>query len=360
MANEIVKYSNQFNAQALRRFTALDLDLLMAIAARVRDKEIDEVTFTFEELRQLAHVKKNLTDKELAARIVEVNDRLLACRFRFQDDSRTVQFTLFSGFETDWKTAKLLVVVNPRFSFLLNDLTSQFTRFELAEFTALKSSYAKETYRRLKQYRQTGVWKVSLEEFRRLLDVPKSYRTCDLNERVLKPIQAELGELLGLRIHKKYAKRGGRGRSSLVGFEFEFDPEKVPGGVSAPRVELSPGVVADAARKSLRDAARADERAEAERRREENLKAVAEDRGMGAAQAEDHVRAGRERPAHPGHRPEDRRAEGGQAQPQAVEARHRQREPFGHQGHAAEHARELGRRVQRAAARGRAHRPPQP
>ena len=92
MSNEIVKYSNQFNAQALRKFTALDLDLLMAIAARVRDKEIDEVTFTFEELRQLAHVKKNLTDKELAARIVEVNDRLLACRFRFQDDSRTVQF----------------------------------------------------------------------------------------------------------------------------------------------------------------------------------------------------------------------------------------------------------------------------
>lgn len=97
MSNEIVRYSNQFNAQALRRFTALDLDLLMAIAARVRDKEIDEVTFTFEELRRLAHVKKNLTDKELAARIVEVNDRLLACRFRFQDDSRTVQFTLFSG-----------------------------------------------------------------------------------------------------------------------------------------------------------------------------------------------------------------------------------------------------------------------
>lgn len=257
MSNEIVKYSNQFNAQALRKFTALDLDLLMAIAARVRDKEIDEVTFTFEELRQLAHVKKNLTDKELAARIVEVNDRLLACRFKFQDDSRTVQFTLFSGFETDWKTAKLLVAVNPRFSFLLNDLTSQFTRFELAEFTALKSSYAKETYRRLKQYRQTGIWKVSIEEFRRLLDVPESYQTRDLNKRVLKPIQDELGPLLNLVVHKKFHKKGiGRGGRSLVGLEFEFDPERVPGGVSAPRVELSPGVVADAARKSLRDAAR--------------------------------------------------------------------------------------------------------
>ena len=253
MSNEIVKYSNQFNAQALRKFTALDLDLLMAIAARVRDKEIDEVTFTFEELRQLAHVKKNLTDKELAARIVEVNDRLLACRFRFQDDSRTVQFTLFSGFETDWKTRKLLVAVNPRFSFLLNDLTSQFTRFELAEFTALKSSYAKETYRRLKQYRQTGVWKVSIEEFRRLLDVPESYQTCDLNKRVLKPIQDELGPLLNLVVHKKFRKGAGRGRRSLAGFEFEFDPERVPGGKGAPRVELSGSVVTDEARKSLRD-----------------------------------------------------------------------------------------------------------
>ena len=252
MSNEIVRYSNQFNAQALRRFTALDLDLLMAIAARVRDKEIDEVTFTFEELRRLAHVKKNLTDKELAARIVEVNDRLLACRFRFQDDSRTVQFTLFSGFETDWKTRKLLVAVNPRFSFLLNDLTSQFTRFELAEFTALKSSYAKETYRRLKQFRQTGVWKVSLAEFRRLLDIPDSYRISHINSRVIKPIEDELKPLMNLKVHRKFAKvAAGRGRSQLVGFEFEFDPERVPGGKGAPRVDLSRFVREDTARRSL-------------------------------------------------------------------------------------------------------------
>lgn len=252
MSNEIVRYSNQFNAQALRRFTALDLDLLMAIASRVRDQGTDEVVFTFEELRQLAHIKKNLTDKELAARIVEVNDRLLACRFKFQDDSRTVQFTLFSGFETDWKTAKLLVAVNPRFSFLLNDLTSQFTRFELAEFADLKSSYAKETYRRLKQFRQTGVWKVSLAEFRRLLDIPDSYRISHINSRVIKPIEDELKPLMNLKVHRKFAKVAvGRGRSRLVGFEFEFDPERVPGGKGAPRVDLSRSVREDTARRSL-------------------------------------------------------------------------------------------------------------
>ncbi|MSA25650.1 hypothetical protein GKC88_10655 [Lactobacillus ruminis] len=33
MSDEIVKYSNKFNNQALRKFTALDLDLLMAVIA---------------------------------------------------------------------------------------------------------------------------------------------------------------------------------------------------------------------------------------------------------------------------------------------------------------------------------------
>ena len=98
------------------------------------------------------------------------------------------------------------------------------------------------------------MWKVSLEDFRRLLDVPKSYRPSEINKYVLKPIEEELGPLLNLKVHRKYLKKKpGRGRASLVGFEFEFDPEKVPGGAPAPRVELSGSVVTDEARKSLRD-----------------------------------------------------------------------------------------------------------
>ena len=280
MSNEIVKFSNQFNNVALKKFDAVHLDVLMAIASRVREKGTATVEFSFEELRGLMRLRKNLTNRRLADKIVQTNARLLALNYMFEDSGKIIQFALFTKFVTDPQEATLAVGVNEEFAFLLNDLTSQFTRFELAEFADLKSKYAKEFYRRAKQYRSSGIWKISRDEFCRLLSVPKSTaeQVRDLNKRVLKPIIEECGPLLGLKIERQYVKRGGRGRSSLVGFEFEFDPEKVPGGVSAPRVELSPGVVADAARKSLRDAARADERAEAERRREENLKAVAEER----------------------------------------------------------------------------------
>ena len=126
MSDEIVKYSNQFNNQALRKFTALDLDLLMAIASRVRDKGTDEVAFTFEELKRLAGLQRNMTNDEFAKQIANVNRRLLALNFEFQNEEHDIiQFALFAGFVTSPTKRTLTVSVNSRFSFLLNDLTSQ-------------------------------------------------------------------------------------------------------------------------------------------------------------------------------------------------------------------------------------------
>lgn len=225
MTNEIVKFSNQFNAQPLRRFDAIHLDLLLAVASKVRDKGTDEVTFTFQELRDLADIKNKMSNEQFAYTIAEVNARLLALNFRYEDERQIVQFALFHRFVTDKVSETLTVSVDEDFKFLLNDLTSKFTRFELHEFTDLRSSYAKEFYRRAKQYRSTGTWSVSLEEFRNLLDIPKSYSLSDIDKRVLNPICLELEPLINLQFKKSYAKPRGRGRSRLVGYVFSFNTE---------------------------------------------------------------------------------------------------------------------------------------
>lgn len=225
--NEVVKYSNAFNSQALRKFNAVHLDLLMAIASRVRDEGTSKVKFTFQELRELAHLGSYaLSNEDFEKRILQVNERLLMCNSTIRTEKKVIQFALFTTFETDEENATLTVSVNEPFAFLLNDLTSKFTRFELSEFTNLKSSYAKEFYRRAKQYRSTGTWSVSLEEFRRLLDVPEKYNLSHLNERVLKPIRLELEPLIHLHIERTYERPShGRGRSRLSGFVFTFDAE---------------------------------------------------------------------------------------------------------------------------------------
>lgn len=86
------------------------------------------------------------------------------------------------------------------------------------------AKHAKEFYRRAKQYRSSGIWKISRDEFCRLLGVSDSTAksTANLNMVVLKTIAEECGPLLGLKIERQYVKR------RLSGFVFTFARETPP------------------------------------------------------------------------------------------------------------------------------------
>lgn len=227
MKNKIVKYDNDFNTVGLRGFTAEELDLLMTILHRVRNREIEEIKFSYYELKQLIKSEKKPTIEQFSKSIMNINKKLLALNFTLVENDEIIQFALFKEFRTSPKKQILTVSVSERFKFLLNDFDpGKWTRFELEEFVDLKSSYTKEFYRRMKQFRSTGFWKCGIEEFRNLLDIPEKYRITDIDAWVLKPIQKELGEKYNLKIEKKYGFSGGRGRSRVTGFEFKFSTEK--------------------------------------------------------------------------------------------------------------------------------------
>ena len=222
----IVKYNNQFNQVALRNFSSQELDLLISISSKVREKGTEIIEFSFFELKKYINLKSKHSNVEFMKNIINVNRKLLALNFTFINGNVIEQFTLFNKFKVDGDTQILYVSVNEEFFFLLNQLTSNFTRFELKEFVTLKSSYAKEFYRRMKQFRSTGFWKCNIEEFRNLLDIPEKYRIVDIDKYVLKPVVKELGEKYNLQIEKKYGFNGGRGRSRVIGFEFRFSTDK--------------------------------------------------------------------------------------------------------------------------------------
>lgn len=227
---EITKYHNDFNRVGLRGFTAEELNLLMTIFHKLKNNDTKTLNFEFFELKDLIKLDKNMTVKEFAKAIMNVNKKLLALNFTITTEDLIIQFTLFQEFVIDLKTQNLRIAVSERFKFLLNDFEpGQWTRFELEEFVDLKSSYTKEFYRRMKQFRSTGVWKVSIDDFKRLLDIPVNYRMCDIDKWVLKPIENELKKKYQLKIRKEYGKAGLRGRSKVTGFIFTFLKEEVPG-----------------------------------------------------------------------------------------------------------------------------------
>ena len=89
--------------------------------------------------------------------------------------------------------------------------------------THLKSTYAKNMFRMLKQYKHSGYMKIRVEDFRERLDIPHSYRMSNINQFVLTPIIRELSTIFNnLKINKIKAKKGRK----IEWLEFIFDPEK--------------------------------------------------------------------------------------------------------------------------------------
>lgn len=218
--NEVVKYNNNFNNISLRNFNANELDILMAICSRMKEKGEEEITFHFDKLKKLINYSDN-TSATFVKDLESTYDKLISIKLKVGDERRFIKFVLFTRYSVDVDEKTVDIAVNKEFAWVLNELNVTFTAFELKEFISLKSSYAKEFYRRMKQFKSTGKWNISLEDFKRIMDVPVNYRMCDIDVWVLKPIQKELGDKFKLKIKKIYSKKS-RGRPSVSGFIFTF------------------------------------------------------------------------------------------------------------------------------------------
>ena len=223
--NEIVKYNNNLNI-SLKDFKATEMNLLMVLFSKVKEKGIDTVTISFDEIKKLSGYKATSSNRFISD-LISTNRKLMNLQMEYEDGPTRYQFVLFPTFAVNRQDLYLTVEVNPRFAYLLNNIQNNFTRFELEEFKNLKSVYSKALYRLLKQWRSVGKYTISLERFKELLDIPENYTPSAIDARVIKPIEEELSLVFNnFKITKEYKAPGKRGRSILSGFIITFTPEK--------------------------------------------------------------------------------------------------------------------------------------
>lgn len=177
----------------------------------MKNKGLTKVQFTFEEL-------KNLSDYKLTASKYFINDleniydKMLSLTYRRENEDGVIyKFVLFTGFTINPIKQFVEISVNPELEYILNELSNEFTQFELKEFTKLSSSYSKTMYRLLKQFKSTGFYTVKIEDFKELLDIPKSYRMGNIDQQILNPIKKELSQYFDpFQIKKIKSKKGNR------------------------------------------------------------------------------------------------------------------------------------------------------
>ncbi|MBC6626215.1 replication initiation protein [Pseudomonas sp.] len=227
MANIKVKYKNELNLVPMRNFDSVEMNLFFSICAKMKDKGLSKVQFTFEDLRDLSAYKPT-SIKRFSDDLEAVYNKMLQLTYRTEEAGIREKFVLFTGYRIDENNQTVDISVNPELAYIINELSTEFTKFELQEFTGIRSSYAKTMYRLLKQYRSTGFYKVKIEDFREILAIPNSYQMSDIDKQVLKPIKNELSTYFDdLKVIKHKARKGNRIASIEIRFKEKHSP-KVP------------------------------------------------------------------------------------------------------------------------------------
>lgn len=230
MANEVVKYHNDLNTVPMRKWTAEEMNFFFAIISKARNQGTKVLQFDKYQLAELASYSV-----EHNKRFHDTMDRLAnnISQLRYiERTSRYVEYmALFTQFRVEWEDdlsdMKATVSVSDKFEYIINKLDVQFTQFELLEFTQIRSTYAKSAYRLLKQWRTVGRKEFKIDEFKRLMDMPKYYLPTHIDRLVIKPIMRELPKyFVGLKCKKiKSNKRG----NPVIGYEFTWKPETTSG-----------------------------------------------------------------------------------------------------------------------------------
>lgn len=221
--SDLVVYKDEMNTVPLRNFNSKEMDLFFSICSKMRNEELSTVSFDFQDLRDLSNYKMTATDHFISD-LENIYSKLIELDFRLETEEKIIKFVLFTRYEIDKINETISIRINEDFKHILNNIFDNFTKFELEEFTTLRSSYSKTAYRLLKQFRQSGYYIVQIEEFRRLFDIPKSYQMSDIDKRVLERIEDELPEFFkDLKITKLRGK--GRRKRFIEHIEFKFRPE---------------------------------------------------------------------------------------------------------------------------------------
>lgn len=218
----LVKYHNDLNTISMRNWTAEDMNFFFGVISKIRDKGTKEMTLNTDEIKGLI----DYTDRNY--RWVETLDRITnkvaGLLYVERTSKRIAYFNMFQRFVIDIENKTLNVKVSDDFEYIVNKLTKNFTTWELAEFTSLRSTYSKTMYRILKQWRTIGSKEIEIKAFRELLDIPKTYNISSINRAVIGPIKKELPEYFkDLKIKTIKANTQG---TPVIAYKFTWIPEQ--------------------------------------------------------------------------------------------------------------------------------------
>lgn len=215
----MIKYHNDMNLIAFNDFSQRELNIFFSLCLLMKDKGTGEIILSYNDIKKIIPDRFE-SNKKFEEILESVYDKLLRLRLETRDKNKIEKFILFTSYKIHVNEKIVTINTNSDYSYILNNLSKNFTLFELQEFNELSSIYSKHMFRLLKQYKHTGYYKVSVDEFKRLLNVPESYTMRKITDKILSIVLKELSDnFIDLKVNKI---KDGRVIKFL---EFSFKPQ---------------------------------------------------------------------------------------------------------------------------------------
>lgn len=200
--NELVVYRNDLNLVSFKEFDSVEMDIYFAVCSQLKEHNSTSAEIDLDKLRQISGQSEQSYDRFVKT-VLKTNIKMSQLLSIKESGNIIEGFSLFPEFSINRNTNKLKVMINPKFSYILNNVESEFTKYELKEFTNINSRYTKTLFRQLKQFRDTGLYVVNMTTFRQVFDIPDSYRQSDIDRQILKPSIKELSAIFeNLKVEK--------------------------------------------------------------------------------------------------------------------------------------------------------------
>lgn len=215
MANGVVKYHNDLNTVNMRGWTKEEMNFMFAVLSKAKEKGTDLIEFDKTQLTELAQysIRNNMRLHDVLKNLV---DHVTEMKYIEETTHSYEVMNLFQRFKVQWNEdyseMHATIRVSSDFEYILNQLNANFTKFELDEFIKLRSTYAKQMYRLLKQWRTKGYREYSVKDLRYLLAIPDCYKSSDIDKRVLKTNSKRI-KFCFPRIESKTDKKTYKGKS---------------------------------------------------------------------------------------------------------------------------------------------------
>lgn len=185
----VVKQDYQI-VNARYKLTTTEIKFILITIAQIEedDEDLREYVIEKKELESLLDTKQNET------RLKQFAKTLMSKPIEIKKERGFAIYNWFSKIEYDGKKSCFFVNIHPDLKPYFLNLKQRFVIYNLKYVLSLRSSYSVRIYQLLKEYEKIKKRKMSIDELRELLKIPKSYLYGDIKKEILEKVKKDINE----------------------------------------------------------------------------------------------------------------------------------------------------------------------